>query len=175
MKHEYNPEMSVNLFTENWSQYNCSPNWKACRQCWKNPPQIFAAAPVCFMCKSCALLSKPDEYWTCIRYNSFQKLIRKGKQCRNFRNVQTRVFCFHESHKDGPSELHKCKSKYHHESSIFCLMHRSKTEPLPNPLCLSSVAQEYSRNNITKRKFSIDKDFRKKLHLKGREAFSRSG
>jgi hypothetical protein len=54
-------------------------------------------------------------------------------------------------------------------------MHRSKTEPLLNPLDLSSVAKEYSKNNITKKTFSIDKDFRKKLHSKGREAFSRSG
>lgn len=101
--------------------------------------------------------------------------MKKSKQCKKFSSVQTRVFCFHESHQDGPRELHECTSKSRHESSIFCLMHRSKTEPLPNPLDLSSVAQEYSKNNITKRKFSIDKDFRKKLHSKGREAFSRSG
>ena len=101
--------------------------------------------------------------------------MKTSKQCKKFRSVQTRVFCFHESHQDGPRELHECTSKSRHLSTIFCLMHRSKTEPLPNPLCLSSVAQEYSRNNITKRTFSIDKDFRKKLHSKGREAFSRSG
>jgi hypothetical protein len=54
-------------------------------------------------------------------------------------------------------------------------MHRSKTEPLPNPLDLSSVAHEYSKNNITKRKFSINKGFRRKLHSKERYAFARLG
>ena len=95
--------------------------------------------------------------------------------CKHFKTVQTRVLCFHDSHKDGPVELHECTLQTRHRSSIFCLMHRSQNEPLPNPLDISSVAQEYSKNIITKKAFSVDLAFRKKLHSKERDAFARNG
>ena len=72
-------------------------------------------------------------------------------------------------------ELHDCTFQTRHRSSIFCLMHRSQNEPLPNPLDISSVAQEYSKNNITKKPFPLERAFRKTLHSKGRDAFARNG
>jgi hypothetical protein len=54
-------------------------------------------------------------------------------------------------------------------------MHPSKTEPLPNPLDISSVPQEYSKNYIAKKAFSIDHVFRRKRHSKERDAFARNG
>ena len=53
-------------------------------------------------------------------------------------------------------------------------MHPSKKESLPNPLDISSVAQEYSQNNINKKKFSVDKHFRSP-HLKEGRSFVRTG
>ena len=73
--------------------------------------------------------------------------------CKKIGKVQTSVPCFDISHKDGPKEQHECTSSKNrdHQSSTFCLMYPSKTESLPSPLDISSVAQEISKNNITKK------------------------
>ena len=86
--------------------------------------------------------------------------------CKKIGKVQTSVPCFDISHKDGPKEQHECTSSKNrdHQSSTFCLMYPSKTESLPSPLDISSVAQEISKNNITKKGFSVDNTFRGRLY-----------
>jgi hypothetical protein len=54
-------------------------------------------------------------------------------------------------------------------------MHPSKTESLPNPLDISSVAQECSKNNITQKAFSVDNTFRRSIYSKDRNLFARQG
>jgi hypothetical protein len=129
------------------------------------------------MCKFCTFISdskQNDVYWTKITHAHFKRLTRDGvKQCKSFSKVQSRVLCFHESHEDVPKE--HCKSTKNHESTIFCLMHPSKTESLPIPLDISSVAQEYSKSNITKKAFSVDNKFRTSIQSKDRNSFARQG
>lgn len=130
------------------------------------------------MCKLCKFVSNSKNqavYWTCISNEYFKKLIRESKPCKRFRDVQTHVFCFDNSHEDGPKNVNECTSRKLHRSSTFCLMHPSKTELLPTPLDLSSIAHEYSPNNITKKRFSVNQAFRHELHSKERRLFAREG
>ena len=132
------------------------------------------------MCKLCCFVSNSKSqanYWTRLNNHYFQTKKRKcsKNRCKKFSMVQTRVFCFHESHLDGPIELPACQSPTAHRNSTFCLIHPSKTESLPLDMSMSSFAQEYSKNNITKKPFTVDLKFRQQLNSNDRYNFARQG
>lgn len=58
------------------------------------------------------------------------------EECESFSTVQTRVLCFHKSHKDGPNlapmELGEGNLTKDNQSEPLCLTHSPKTESLPN-------------------------------------------
>jgi hypothetical protein len=58
------------------------------------------------------------------------------EECGSFSTVQTRVLCFHKSHKDGPNlalkELGEGKLTKDNQSEPLCLTHSPKIESLPN-------------------------------------------